>query len=42
MSNHQLHNSRPSVARTIRRFSVLIILAWLAIIAVVTSCRPDA
>lgn len=32
MSNHQLPNTRPLVARTIRRFSVLVILAWLAII----------
>ena len=40
MSNHQLHNSRPSVARTIRRFSVLIILAWLAIIAILTVGVP--
>ncbi|WP_343599273.1 RND family transporter [Mycobacterium sp.] len=32
MSNHQLRNSPPLVARTIRRFSVPIILAWLAII----------
>ena len=40
MSNHQLHNRRPSVARTIRRFSVLIILAWLAIIAVLTIFVP--
>lgn len=32
MSNLQLHSSRSLVARTIRRFSVLIILAWLGII----------
>jgi RND superfamily putative drug exporter len=32
MNNGQLQNSRPLVARTIRRFSVLIILAWLAIV----------
>lgn len=31
MSNHQLTTSRPVVARTIHRFPVLIILAWLAI-----------
>ena len=40
MSNHQLQNSRPFVARTIRRFSVLIILAWLAIIGVLNFCVP--
>ena len=32
MSNHQLQNSAPLVARTIHRFPVLIILAWLAMI----------
>ena len=40
MSNHQLQNSRPLVARTIRRFSVAIILAWLAIIGVLNFCVP--
>jgi RND superfamily putative drug exporter len=40
MSNHQLQNSRPLLARTIRRFSVLIILAWLAIIGVLNFCVP--
>ena len=32
MSNHQVHNGAPFVARTIHRFSVPIILAWLAIV----------
>lgn len=32
MSNHQLADSRPLVARTIHRYAALIILAWLAII----------
>jgi len=32
MSNHQLEPSRSVVAHTIRRFSVLVILAWVAII----------
>jgi len=35
MSNHQLHNSSPLVARTIRRLSVPIILAWLAITVII-------
>ena len=34
MSNHQLHNSRPFIARTIHRLSMPIILAWLAIIVI--------
>ncbi len=41
MSNHQLQNSRPLVARTIHRFSVAIILAWLAIIGVLSFCVPS-
>ena len=41
MSNHQLHSSPPLVARTIRRFSVPIILAWLAIIALLNICVPS-
>ncbi|MGO9243589.1 MAG: RND family transporter [Verrucomicrobiia bacterium] len=41
MSNHQLHSSPPLVARTIRRFSVPIILAWLAIIAFLNICVPS-
>ena len=41
MSNHQLQNSRPLVARTIHRFSVAIILAWLAIIGVLNFCVPS-
>jgi RND superfamily putative drug exporter len=41
MSNHQLQNSRPLVARTIHRFSVVIILAWLAIIGVLGFCVPS-
>ena len=41
MSNHQLQNSGPLVARTIHRFSVLIILAWLAIIAFLIICVPS-
>src|SRR5271156_4963229 len=31
MSNHQLRDSAPFLARTIHRFSVPIILAWLAV-----------
>lgn len=41
MSNDQLQQSRPFVARTIRRFSPLIILAWLAIIGVLNFCVPS-
>jgi putative drug exporter of the RND superfamily len=41
MSNHPTQNSRPLVARTIHRFSVLIILAWLAIIGVLNFCVPS-
>ena len=41
MSNHQLRNSRPLVARTIRRLSVPIILAWLAIAGIVTVGVPS-
>ena len=41
MSNHQLQNSRPLVARMIRRFSVAIILAWFAVIGVLGFCVPS-
>jgi len=41
MSNHQLHNSAPLVARTIHRFSVPIILAWLAIIVILSIGVPS-
>jgi putative drug exporter of the RND superfamily len=41
VSNHQLHNSRPFVARTIRRLSVPIILAWLAITVIVSLGVPS-
>ncbi|MGA9493438.1 MAG: MMPL family transporter, partial [Mycobacterium sp.] len=41
MSNHHLRNSRLFVARTIRRLSVLIILAWLAIACVATIGVPS-
>ena len=40
MSNHRLPDSRPSVARTIRRFSVLIILGWLAIVVIASVGVP--
>ncbi|OBF47852.1 hypothetical protein A5787_09915 [Mycobacterium sp. 852002-50816_SCH5313054-b] len=40
MTNHQLQDSQPLVARTIRRFSVAIILGWLAIIAVLNFFVP--
>ena len=40
MSNHQLPNSRPMVARTIRRLAVPIIFAWLAITVIVTVGVP--
>ena len=41
MSDHQLHNSRPLVARTIRRLSVPIVLAWLAITVFVSIGIPS-
>ena len=41
MSNHQLRNSQPLVARTIRRLSVPIILVWLAITGIVTIGVPS-
>ncbi|MGO9154930.1 MMPL/RND family transporter [Mycobacterium sp.] len=40
MSNHQLHNSPPLVARTVRRFAVPIILAWLGIIVILNIGVP--
>ena len=44
MSNHRTsneHTERPFVARMVRKFSVLVILGWLAIIAVVNFCVPS-
>lgn len=41
MSNHQLHDSRPRVARTIRRLSVPIVLAWLAVTVMVSVGVPS-
>ncbi|WP_422746620.1 RND family transporter [Mycobacterium sp. WMMD1722] len=41
MSNHQLPNRRPFVARTIHRFSALIVLAWLAIIVALSVGVPS-
>lgn len=41
MSNHQLSNSQPSVARTIHRFAVPIILAWLAIMVTLSIGVPS-
>ena len=43
MSNDHVNDERPTppfVARTIRRFSVLIILAWLAIVVIVNTGVP--
>lgn len=41
MSNHQHLESRPPfIARTIRRYSVLIILGWLAVVAALTLGVP--
>lgn len=40
MSIHRPTGSRPFVPRTIRRFSVLIVLAWLALIAVLNFTIP--
>ncbi len=41
MSNHQLHNGAPLVARTIHRFSVPIILAWLALMVILSLGVPS-
>ncbi len=41
MSNHQLQTSRRLAARTVRRFSVGIILAWLAIAGVLNFFVPS-
>jgi RND superfamily putative drug exporter len=41
MSNHQLLDGRPFVARTIHRLAVPIILAWLAITVIVTIGVPS-
>jgi RND superfamily putative drug exporter len=41
MSNHQLRNSAPFLAGMIRRFSVLIILAWLAVMVGLGVCVPS-
>src|SRR5262249_59766615 len=41
MSNHRVHNSRPLVARAIRRFSVLIILAWVGLIVILSIGVPS-
>jgi RND superfamily putative drug exporter len=41
MSNHQLHNSRPFIARTIRRFPLFVILAWVALTLIVTLAVPS-
>lgn len=40
MSTHQLHTGRSVVAQTIRRFAVLIILGWLAVIVALTLGVP--
>src|SRR5277367_817560 len=41
MSNHQLPNSRPFVARMIRRLALPITLAWLAITVIMTIGVPS-
>ena len=41
MSNHQLHDSQPLVARTIHRFSVPIILAWLTVMVILSLGVPS-
>ena len=35
------HTERPFVARTVRKFAVLIILGWLGITAAVSLCVPS-
>ena len=41
MSNHQLPNSRPFMARMVRKFSVFVILAWVALTLIVTLAVPS-
>jgi RND superfamily putative drug exporter len=41
MSNQQLHKGAPFVARTIHRFSVPIILAWLAVMVILSLGVPS-
>ena len=41
MSNHRPTNGRPFIAQTIHRFSVPIILAWLAIMVVLSIGVPS-
>ncbi|MCV7056697.1 RND family transporter [Mycolicibacterium gilvum] len=41
MSNHSLHSGRPLIARTIHRYSALIILAWLAVVVALTMGVPS-
>ena len=41
MSNHQLHDSRPLVAQSIRRLAVPIVLGWLAITVFVSIGIPS-
>ncbi|PRC45071.1 MMPL family RND transporter, partial [Mycobacterium sp. ITM-2017-0098] len=41
MSNHQLVNARPFVARTIHRFSLVVILGWLGIIVALSVLVPS-
>lgn len=40
MSNHQVQDRRPAVARTIRRFAPVIILAWLGILFALSMTIP--
>ncbi|MBB3606918.1 RND superfamily putative drug exporter [Mycolicibacterium sp. BK556] len=40
MSNHELHSGQSVVAKTIRRFSALIILGWLAVVVGLTLGVP--
>ncbi|WP_349268834.1 membrane protein [Mycolicibacterium parafortuitum] len=41
MTNHQLRNDRPLIARVIRRFSGLIVLAWLGIVFALSVAVPS-
>lgn len=41
MSNHQVRNTRPLLARAIHRLSVPVILAWLAITVILTVAVPS-
>lgn len=40
MSNHQLHTRQPFVARTLHRFAIPVILAWIGFVVVMGLTLP--